>query len=65
MTTLREFISNMELSNNVYLFSCEFSKDGHVDYRIKVILWENLKSEPLNAVVNFFKLKSFMWLDGQ
>lgn len=55
----------MELSNNVYLFSCEFSKDGHVDYRIKVILWENLKSEPLNAVVNFLKLKSFMWLDGQ
>ena len=33
---------NVEMSNNVYLFSFEVSKDGFVDYQIKVVLWENI-----------------------
>lgn len=31
----------------------------------KLKLFCGSKGETLNAVVNFFKLKSFMWLDGQ
>lgn len=37
----------------VYLFSCKVSKDGYVDYQIRIVSQENLKSEPFNAIVEW------------
>lgn len=66
---LRGVHLNVEMSINVYLFSCEVSKDGSVDYQIKDVLWESFKNEPFDAVVewtwpgNFLKIqKSGIWL---
>lgn len=50
---LRKVYFNVEMSNNVYLFTCEVSKDGYVDYQRKVVLQESLKSEPFDAIVEW------------
>lgn len=44
---------NVGVSNNICLLSREFSKDGYIGHQLKVVLQENLKREPFDAVVEW------------
>lgn len=43
---------NVEMSNNVYVFNCEVSKDGFVDYQIKLFCGRTSKVSHLVLLLN-------------
>lgn len=51
VSMLRGVRVNVKISYKVYLFCWKFLNMGMLIYQIRVILLENLKSEPFDAVV--------------